>query len=90
METTARIVARTSESSAKGMAVREAEPSPSRLWSGGRAFDLSSEAFAAIADPDVGVITVGYSLASPHNDGEDAVSWAKEQLIAEVGYGGQY
>ena len=58
--------------------------------SGGRAFDLSSEAFAAIADPNVGVITVSYSVASPHNDGEDAVSWAKEQLIAEVGYGGQY
>jgi len=55
--------------------------------SGGRTFDLSSQAFAAIADPNVGVITVSYSLASPHDD--VAVPWEKEQLIAEVGHGGQ-
>lgn len=57
--------------------------------SGGRAFDLSSQAFAAIADPNVGVITVKYSLASAYDDGDAAVPWEKEQLIAEVGYGGQ-
>lgn len=58
--------------------------------SGGRAFDLSSQAFAAIADPNVGVITVKYSLASAYDDGDAAVPWEKEQLIAEVGYGGQW
>lgn len=31
--------------------------------SGGRAFDLSAETFSAIANPDVGVITVKYSPA---------------------------
>ncbi|KAG0600925.1 hypothetical protein M758_11G071400 [Ceratodon purpureus] len=54
--------------------------------SGGRAFDLSSEAFAAIADPNVGVITVNYGLASPQDDGDvAAVPWGKEQqVIAET------
>lgn len=51
---------------------------------GGRAFALSFQAFAAIADPAAGVITVKYS----HVDDEDALAWAKEELIAEVGHGG--
>jgi hypothetical protein len=51
---------------------------------GGRAFDLSAEAFAAIADPDVGVITVQYSSAV--SDEDRAVPWAREKLIAQVGH----
>lgn len=53
--------------------------------SGGRAFDLSAEAFRAIANPDVGVITLSYSQVSGLH-GEDAVPWAEEELIAEVGH----
>lgn len=57
--------------------------------SGGRAFDLSDTAFSRIANRDVGVITVEYSAALFHPDSEaDAVPWAEETLIAEVGHGG--
>ncbi|XP_073391302.1 wound-induced protein WIN1 isoform X1 [Physcomitrium patens] len=56
--------------------------------SGGRAFDLSAEAFRAIANPDVGVITLSYSQVSGLH-GEDAVPWAEEELIAEVGHIGE-
>lgn len=48
---------------------------------GGRAFDLSFQAFSAIADPNVGVITVRYSAASMD-------AWADHELIARVGHSG--
>lgn len=47
----------------------------------GRDFDLSEEAFGAIADKTVGVIKVQYE---PVNNA-DAIPWDQKKLIAEVG-----
>jgi len=48
----------------------------------GRAFDLSEEAFGAIADKNAGVIKVQYELVNDAN----ALPWAEKELIANVGH----
>ena len=47
----------------------------------GRVFDLSEEAFDAIADKNAGVIKVEYAPI----ERADSIPWAQKKLIAEVG-----
>jgi hypothetical protein len=48
----------------------------------GRVFDLSAEAFGALADKNAGVIKVDYAPI----ERDDAIPWAQEELIVEVGH----